>query len=64
MKKLVLNKEESEELKRDGAVEIVRNGFYMLVEKNDYFNEEEKENYFNKKYTVTIIDDYDKVVLK
>ena len=64
MKKLVLNEHESEELKRDGAVEIVRNGFSMLVEVNPYFNEEEEENYFNKRCTVTIIDDYDKVIIK
>lgn len=64
MKKLVLTLEESRELKETGAVEIERNGFPMLVEVNPYFDENEEENYLNKRYNVTIIDCFDKVVLK
>lgn len=56
MKKLVLNEKESLELQRDGAVHIERNGFEILVEKEDY--------YFNSDYIITIINPYDKVVVK
>lgn len=64
MKKLVLNEEESKELLRDGAVEIERNGFPMLIEINPYFNEDKEEDYMNKRYNVTIIDCFEKVVVK
>lgn len=64
MKKLVLTLEESRELKETGTVEIERNGFPMLVEVNPYFDENEEENHLNKRYNVTIIDCFDKVVLK
>ena len=64
MKKLVLTLEETRELKEYGSVEIERNGFPMLVEVNDYFDENKEEDYFNKRYNVTIIDCFDKVVLK
>ena len=64
MKKLVLNEIETRKLKEQGAVEIERNGFPILVEVNDYFDENQEEDYFNKRYNVTIIDCFDKVVLK
>lgn len=53
MKKLKLTLEETRELKESGSVEIVRNGFYMLVE---WSNEMED-------YWVTIINPYEKVCL-
>ena len=64
MKKLVLTLEETKELKERGAVEIERNGFPMLVEVNDYFDENQEEDCINKRYNITIIDCFDKVVLK
>ena len=36
----------------------------MLVESNLYFNEYEEEDCINKRYNVTIIDCFDKVVVK
>ena len=35
MKKIVLSQEESCELLETGSVEITRNGFDMIIEKND-----------------------------
>ena len=64
MKKLVLTLEETRELKEHGTVEIERNGFEMLVEVNDYFDENKEENCINKRYNVMIFDCFDKVVLK
>ena len=63
-KKLVLTKSESKELLETGSVEIERNGFPMLIEENSYFNENEPESCMNKRYYVTIIDIFDKVILK
>lgn len=63
-KNLVLTKSESKELLETGSVEIERNGFPMLIEENSYFNENEPESRTNKRYNVTIIDIFDKVVLK
>lgn len=54
MKKLVLTLEETRELKENGSVEIVRNGFDMLVEVSEY----EECGYW-----VTILNPYNKVVL-
>lgn len=64
VKKIVLNEYESECLKRDGAVEIGRNGFPILIEKNEYFDEEIEESYFNMRYNITIINPFEKVVVK
>ena len=64
LKKLVLNENESKELLETGSVEIERNGFPMLIEKNSYFNENEPESCINKRYNVIIIDIFDKVILK
>ena len=36
MKKLVLNKTESQILQRDGSVYVIRNGFDILVEKTNH----------------------------
>lgn len=54
MKKLILTNEESVELVENGAVEITRNGFDILVEYDDV----------NEDYVVTIINPYEKVVVK
>ncbi len=56
MKKLVLNEWESNRLRIDGAVEIARNGFTILLERDD-------ENDF-RDYMITIKSPYDKVVIK
>lgn len=64
MKKLVLNEKESQKLLDHGAVEIERNGLPMLIEKNPYFDEDSEENYLNKRYTITIYDCYEKIVIK
>lgn len=64
MKKLVLTLEETRKLKENGSVEIERNGFPILVEINHYFDENQEEDYINKRYSITIIDCFDKVVLK
>lgn len=64
LKKLVLTKSESEELKETGSVEIERYGFPMLVEENSYFDENEPESCINKRYNVIIIDIFDKVITK
>lgn len=53
MKKLVLTLEETRKLKECGSIDIVRNGFDMLVEKCEY-NE--------CGYEVYIYNQYDKVV--
>lgn len=53
MKKLVLTLEETRELKETGSVEIVRNGYCMIVE---WSNDMED-------YWVTIINPYEKVCL-
>jgi hypothetical protein len=55
MKKLVLNEQESKELLEAGAVEIVRNGFDILVEKEKDFK--------GGDYRITIINPYDRVSL-
>ena len=52
-KKLVLKEWESKELKKDGAVEITRNGFDILVELD-----------FDGDHRITIINPYDKVITK
>lgn len=54
MRKLVLTKEESKELKETGSVEITRNGFDMLVEKDENVE---------CGYQVWIINPYEKVIL-
>ena len=64
MKKLVLNEIETMTLKEHEAVAIERNGFTILIEVNDFFDENEIEDYINKRYNITIIDCFDKVVLK
>lgn len=55
MKKLVLTTGETRELNQYGAVEITRNGFDILVEKEKMEDDE---------YIITIINPYEKVVLK
>jgi hypothetical protein len=55
MKKLVLNELESLELQRVGAVEITRNGYDILVEKEKDFK--------GGDYRITIINPYDTVSL-
>ncbi len=54
MKSLILNEYESFELKRDGAVEIVRNGFPILVENDN----------IHGGYRITIVNIYDKIIIK
>ena len=63
-KKLVLTNGESRELLETGSVEIERNGFPILIEENSYFNKNEPESRINKRYNITIIDIFDKVILK
>lgn len=55
MKKLLLSKEETRQLNKNGAVEISRNGFDILVEKNAEWEDGE--------YTITIINPYDEIKL-
>ena len=64
MRKLVLNQEESQVLKRFGSIDIVRNGFEIHIEKNVDFEEDKEENVFNSRYCIYIMNDYEKVVLK
>lgn len=64
MKKLVLNERESQELLESGSVEIERNGYPMLIESNPYFDESQEEDCFNRRYDVTIINCFEKVVVK
>ena len=54
MRKLVLNKLESKELRENGVVEIERNGFTIFVEKDEYSE---------LGYSITIINDYEKISL-
>jgi hypothetical protein len=56
MKKLVLSELESLELQRDGAVEITRNGFDILVEIDRGFG--------GGDFIITVVCPYDKVVVK
>lgn len=56
-KKLVLNELESLELKRDGAIYIVRNGFDILVE-IDY------TDYMDTDYIIMVNNPYKEVVIK
>lgn len=55
MKKLVLTKEESKALKEYGSVEVTRNGFDILVE-------EDRE--VECGYIITIINPYEKIIIK
>ena len=68
MRKLVLNEEESKELKERGVVEIERAGFSMLIEKNNdeelYPECKDDELWQHFGYTITIIDDFDKIIIK
>lgn len=57
MKKLVLNKLESLELKRNGAVFIVRNGFDILVRIDKY------TGYTEHNYIIKIFNPYEEVVI-
>ena len=59
MRKLILNDYETMQLEKYGAVEITRNGFDILIEKRSEW-EILDDNY----YDVTIVNPYDKVVLK
>jgi hypothetical protein len=62
MKKLVLNENESNELKRYGVVEIERNGFYIFVQSNRYFDETKDDE--SQRYDIVIINHFDKVIVK
>ena len=55
MKKLVLGRWESSELRKHGVVEIIRSGFNILVEN--------EKDWIDGEYRITIINPYDKVVL-
>ncbi len=55
MKRLLLNELETKHLLEFGAVEIVRNGFDILVEKDDDFKGEE--------YRITVVNPYNRVLL-
>lgn len=55
MKKLILNEEESKDLEECGSVEIQRNGFDILVEK-DYSIE--------SGYVITLINPYEIVLTR
>lgn len=56
MKKLVLNKSESLELQRDGAVHIVRNGFFEILV-------ELEKDFIDGDYRITIVNPYGEVVV-
>lgn len=56
MKKLILNETETKELEQDGVVEITRNGFDILVEKN-------RNTWEDEPYIITIINPFEQVVL-
>ena len=55
MKKLVLTKEDAKTLKEYGAVEITRNGFDILVEEN---------REVGRGYIITVINPYEKIIIK
>ena len=55
MKKLVLDRWETNELRKNGVVEIIRSGFNILVEN--------EKDWIDGEYRITIINPYDKVVL-
>ena len=55
MKRLLLNERETKQLLEFGAVEIVRNGFDILVEKGDDFKGGE--------YRITVVNPYNRVLL-
>ena len=56
MKKLILDKYETEQLNKYGAVEITRNGFDILVEKCKEWDMNEMG------YEITIVNPYDKII--
>ena len=56
MKKLILDKYETEQLNKYGAVEINRNGFDILVEKCKEWDMNEMG------YEITIVNPYDKII--
>lgn len=64
MKKLILTKSESETLKKFGCVDVIRNGLYVRVEENDYFDPDVEEDFLNQRYSITILICYEKVILK
>ena len=55
MKRLLLNDQETKHLLEFGAVEIVRNGFGILIEKDDDFKGGE--------YRITVVNPYNRVLL-
>ena len=56
MKTLILNEWESIQLRKHGAVEITRNGFDILIEKDEDFK--------GGDYIITVVNPYDKVLVK
>ena len=55
MKKLALTKEEAKFLKEYGTVEITRNGFDIVIE---------EDNDTGRGYIITIINPYEKIIIK
>ena len=54
MKKLVLNNFETYELKKYGKVEIIRNGYHIIVEQEPVYDKGE--------YIIRIVNPYDRIV--
>lgn len=56
MKNLILTKDETKELEKEGSVEIIRNGFDIVIEKNN-------NDWESLPYLITIINPYESVKL-
>lgn len=55
MKKIVLNDEESKNLKEDGFVQITRNGFEICIS---------VDNSYECGYSIDVVNPFDKVIVK